>query len=252
MMNYPWFRETTFKLLTVSAVMCAVSSVATADVNQPTAIINRPGVLPMRQAEGRLDVLVNSTPTSSITGLRLGFGYGAGPNLELRFDYGFNLSPSSNGKGPFHFGLGYSLSDTGAFRAALSFAVGYDVGPGQLTPLEIGIDAQFKLTPRAALFTPGKQLRIGLAGTTKPVGFDLPIGLRYQANGNLFTEFSTNIAHVGIKDDKSAAFGADFLPIGVGLVYSISNTADIGVGIKDELKNAGDTFALDAFFRLFI
>jgi hypothetical protein len=240
------------QLLAFTGASFAFAGLTFADVNQTQEVIDRPGVLPFSQIEGRLDLLLATSPGDTVTGTRLGFGYGVREDLELRFAYGFNLSPSSSGKGPLQFAVGYSVASTGPFRAALGLGLGYDVGPGELTPLELGVDSQFKITEKVALFTPGKQLKIGLAGNTKPIGIDLPIGARYQANPNVFAEFSTNIAHIGLKDDNSKGFGADFVPVKLTGIYSLSNSVDFGLGIADDLKDAGDTFALDVFVRLFL
>jgi hypothetical protein len=249
------------KIVLSSSLLAVVApllptGLAHAEVNQPQQILDRGRVLPQSELEARLDLgftrVAAGTSTTTVTGTTLGVGYGIAEKLELRLNYGFTIDPSSSGKGPLGIAVGYSVLNTGPLSMAVGGGLGYNVGPGELTPLQLGADVQFKLGEKMALFTPGRQLSIGLAGSSKPITLGLPVGFRYQAAPNVFTEVSTTIVSLGLSHANTTVFGADFVPVNLGAVYSLSNAIDLGVTLSDDLKAAGDTFGLGVFGRLYL
>ncbi len=241
----------------IAFALVTVASAARADVSQPTALIDRPRTLPDGEFEGSISLGVGrqasttatGTTFSNATGLDLGIGYGFSRRFEGRMGYGIGVDPSSS-QGPLGFAIAYNLA-RGRLSAAFDAGVGYDFASDHALPLTLGFELQGKLGARGALFTPGQQLSIGLSGEN-PIGLDLPIGLGYQANIHLWVDVQTKIAHLGFAHDSTQVFGADFIPLQLDGVFSISNAFDVGLAFEDDFKHAGDSYSFAAFARLFL
>jgi hypothetical protein len=252
-------KKTTIALAIASASLVAATHQAHAEVNQPIEIIDRPRVLPESELEAKLGFdfhreAVKSaagTTTAGFTTSTIGAGYGVAKDLELRLDYTFGIDPST-GKGPLNFAAGYGFLNAGPLTAAVKGGLGYDIGLGELRPLNLGADVQFKISEKFALFTPGQQLIVSLAGSAKPIYLQAPIGLKYQAARNIYTQFSTNVLEIGLSNKKSGVFGADFIPVDIAAVYSLNNGLDFGAQLGDDLKDAGGSISVGVFGRLFL
>ena len=96
---------------------------------------------------------------------------------------------------------------------------------------QLGIEAQLKLGDKAAIFTPGQQLSIGLEEPNR-VDLALPVGVGYQAAPNFFVAAQTQVLNVGISESDSGVIFADYLPLSLAATFSPSNTIDVGASIS--------------------
>jgi len=230
-------------------------TLAVADVQQPVEIIDRSRTLPASTLELAANLAFTRIVPAmgdgrTVTDLGVSAGYGFTPALEGRIGYGLGLDPSS-GRGPLVIGGAFDLLKAANLTAALDLFTGYHVGVEELLPLQIGVEAQLKLTDTLAVFTPGHQLAIGLSGDN-PIGLHLPIGLGFQAAPRVFVDVQTEIAYLGFRGGNGRLFGDDHVPLRLEGFYSPSNAFDLGLWLSDDLKQAADAYQLGVSARLFL
>ncbi len=227
---------------------CAATSVARATVTQPLEIIDRPRTLPGGTLELAGGVDLRRTSYTDGTGdhaqsylsAPLGLGYGISNDFDIRIFYGVGLHPTFTGKTPVDIRLAYTFFRDAHVSAAAQVKSGIDLGNNDVRPLVIGINAQYRVTSTFALFTPGEQLSVGLAGGDHPIGLDLPVGVGLQFTPQVFGSLTTNLAHIGIANEGNAFILADMLPVDVAAFYSFSNRADVGAHLAVDLKNTNN------------
>lgn len=246
----------------LSGVLLAFPSIGGATVSQPMEIINRPRTLPGGQLElhGGVDLshasyndpTTGASRSSNSLFAPLGLGYGISDDFEVRVFYGLALHPTFTGRTPLDVRLSYTFFRSEKLSAAAQVRSGVDLGSNDVTPLRVGVNALYKLTGTLAVFTPGEQLRIGLAGTgNRPVSLDLPVGVGLQFTPQVFGSLTTNLAHIGIANDGDAVIFGDMLPISLAAFYSFSNRADVGAHLDIDLKNT-DYVTVGVLARLFL
>jgi hypothetical protein len=226
-----------------------VPALASAEVNQPQEIINRPRTTPKGQITvgGDLGILLKPSPLS--LGLQVGGLYGVNEKLEVGASYGFALKDFEI-KGDLGVTAAYGILNDGNLTVAADVGFGYDVNGSALAPLTVGAEVQFKINDKLAVFSPGHQLGIGLE---KPnaIALSLPVSVVYQASPKIFAHVDTNIGNISIKDSATAFIFADNIPLAVGAFFSPSNTMDLGATLDlFDLKNAGDVIAAFVSARL--
>jgi opacity protein-like surface antigen len=226
------------KTLLATSAMLLVPTLAAAEVNQPQEIIDRPRTTPGGQITVGGDlglVVIDGNPI----GLGLSGLYGVDDKIEVGAAYGFSLKDFEI-KGDLGVHAAYSFLDAGALTAAADIGVGYNIFGEALDPLAVGVEAQFKLGDKAAVFTPGKQLSIGLEDPNA-INLALPVGIGFQAAPNIYAAVQTQVLNIGISEADSGFIFADYLPLSLGATFSPSNTLDVGASIT-----WGDFLAEDA------
>jgi hypothetical protein len=201
---------------------------------------------------------VMTTSTSTTEALRVGGAYGISDKLTAGLDYsiGFNNS----GKGPLQLYGEYQVAHSGKLEVAAGADLIVDLGGASTTEaLGLGVNLRYTVAPKIVIFTgtpiapapAGNQLTIGF-NSNAPIALDLPIGGGFQVNPKLFAFLETVIAHIKISNTANAFIFADFIPIQAGVLYSVSNKLDVGAVIADNLKAAGDTFAISLVGRFYL
>jgi hypothetical protein len=225
---------------------------AGAAVNQPLEIINRPRTLPGGELElnGGLDLF--RSPGQTASSAPLGIAYGITNELEVRVFYSLGLNPTLTGRTPLDVRLSYTFYRDDRLSAAGQVRTGVDLGSNNATPLRLGLNALYKVTDTFAVFTPGEQLGVGLAGSgSRPVWIDLPVGAGLQFTPHVFGSLTTKVAHLGLANDNTAVIGRDMLRTDLAAFYSFSNRLDVGAHFDVDLKNT-DYFTIGALLRIFM
>lgn len=241
------------RYLPVTLLTLLAPTVALGAVNQPLEIIDRPRTLPGGELEvnGGLDLTRSHSQTSSF--LPLGIAYGINNDFEVRAFYGLAVNPTFTGRTWLDVRLAYTFYRDSVFSAAGQVRTGVDLGNNQATPLRLGINAFYKVTPTFAVFTPGEQLHIGLSADgsgKRPVGLDLPVGLGLQFTPQVFGSVTTNLLHIGLVNEGNALIGRDMLRTDLAAFYSFSNRLDVGAHFDIDLKYT-DTFIIGVLARGF-
>jgi hypothetical protein len=213
----------------------------------PRSVILRPLTLPAGVFMVGVD-LVNISSSffdPAVIGVRV--GYGITDDIELAFA-GYAFSTSDVGKGDLAAGLGYKLARGaagGKMEAIARLQLGYNLGAEGLDPLGLGVQVQYNVNEKIALFTPGNQLGIGLE-EPNAIAFDLPVGAGFQATPELFAYLQTSLLTIAIKDAGDSTFiFADRTPLELGAIYNVMPALDVQVAISTDLSNSAfDPFAI--------
>ncbi len=220
----------------------------------PRANIARPLTLP----KGLINAGANFTANHdfSVLGLGLNGGYGVSDDLEVRLSYALTLK-EFEAKGPLGFEAGYKVlrgAAGGKLEVIARAGTGYDLLAEGVSPLYVGAQAQYNVSDKLAVYTPGKQLNITLDGDVKPVYLALPVGVGYQATPELWARLDTNIANIEISDSATGFIFADFIPLTASIIYNLQPALDItaSIGFSDLKENAGDNlnFAIGAQYYM--
>lgn len=231
----------------------------------PLQIQDRPFTLNKGMVDGHLSLSIANivttvttgtppvTTTKSDTGVALGFGasYGVSDQVEVGADYAIQFAPDfAADQGPLVAHLAYRAAhDAKMDLAAYANFTFLNVGDGFYI-LGLGANFRYKVAPKIGIITPAPQLAIGL-NSPQPIALALPVGVDLAAAPNIYAALTTNIGTIAIKDAGDSAFIFDkVIPINLTAFYSMPKI-DIGVGISDDLKNAGDTYAITLIARLF-
>src|SRR5690606_30541244 len=92
-----------------------------------------------------------------------------------------------------------------------------------------GLGAKYLIGPKMAVFTGapfgpgpvGNHLNISLSDNG-PITFDIPVGFGYQAMPQLYAFATTQLATLAISNGDSAFIFADYIPLGLGALYSVN------------------------------
>lgn len=221
-------------------------SLASADVNQPQEIINRPLTTPGSQLTlgGALAFGLSPEAFDGVS-LQVGGSFGANDKLEVGADYAFALK-EFEAKGDLNVHAAYSLLRDEKLEVAADVGLGYNVLAEGIDPIGLGARVRFKINDKIAVYTPGQQLRIGLADETgKGMALGIPVGVAFQATPQIYAHIDTSIANIALNDEAgdTIVFGADYIPLQIGAYFSPSNTLDIGADLLFlDLKSEGDQF----------
>ena len=266
---------TTLALLSVA--MLSVPTLAAADVNQPEEIIDRPRVLPLGELEvnGTLDIAsIQETSTNGAGALftsthsdgflTIGAGYGFVKGCELRGAYTFGINNFDDGQGALSITAACSLPSNGPLSMAIDAGSGYVIDGSSVLPFTVGVDLQYKLNSQWALFTPGQQLSIvfsggsgpvlgggGTSGTTS-VALALPVGVRFQAQHNIFLFAETELGNINLGHSSNALLFSDFVPLQLGGYFSPNHQLDLGAFLNfADLKNESGVVDFELTARAF-
>jgi len=179
--------------------------------------------------------------------IRIGVGYGITDDIELGLaSYAFPTSDA--GKGDIHGNIGYKLvrgASGGKLEAIARLDLGYNLLAEGLDPLGLGVQVQYNVTDKIAVFTPGSQLHIGLE-SPNTIDFNLPVGVGLQATPELFAYLQTTLFTLGIKDASDSTFiFADTTPLEIGAIYNAMQALDVFAALDMDLTNSpGDTLTI--------
>jgi hypothetical protein len=233
----------------------------------PRAVIARPLTLPAGLAQVGADFGANND--FSVLGLNVAGGYGITDDFEVNGFYAFALKEFEI-KGNLDIDLGYKLlrgAAGGKLEVIGRARLGYNIALEGLNPLRLGAHVQYSLTDKIALITPGQQLvfsleetPIGMA-TGRPMFFQLPVAVGFQATPELYLQLDTTLAQIEIADSGNAFFGADTTPLAVTGLYNavpeIDVFATIGVNLTPPATvdvpdpGVGDSLTFLVGFRYF-
>lgn len=219
----------------------------------PRSVIDRPLTFPEGLAMVGADVASSTSHFVDPAGIRLLAGYGITDDFEVNFAH-YAFSTDDAGKGSIDGGLGYKLlrgAAGGKLEVIARAQTGYSLLTKQMNPLLLGVQAQYNATPKIAVYTPGGQFSIALdgpAGAGKPITFNIPIGIAYQAHKIAWIQLETSIGSLKIKDSENALIFRDVTPLNltgifnvmpqldvIGSIFSLNITPPDGVELKDTL-----------------
>lgn len=169
--------------------------------------------------------------------------------------------------GPLTLWGGYQVLHDGKLSVAATAAFGIDLDNTDDMFLSAGLGARYLLSPKMALFTGGatgpitpgglggpgpvgNHLNISLADGG-PITFDIPLGFGFQATPQLYAFATTNLLTLGISNSDSSFIFADYIPLGIGGVFSVNKNIDV-VATFDllDLKDVGfDVFTFSVGAR---
>jgi hypothetical protein len=224
----------------------------------PQHVLELHGVLPIVPSGGSVGL-----------GLEVGGTYGVADKLELGGDYALSLK-AFDATGTLTVRGAYLAKTSASWDLAVAAALIADLNSGGETSVNVGGWFRYHLGPRASLFTgtPGiPPLVAGAVGLPRPpspyqltfgvnngnrVAINLPIGLGYQASPQVYVYASTTLAYLLFDATEQRLLFVDFIPIAAGLYYSTSPALDLGVQVADDLRNAGDSYAVLLTARYFV
>jgi hypothetical protein len=216
----------------------------------PRAVIARPLTLPAGLGVLGADALANHD-FSAMAGAPI-VGYGFTDDLEIQVPYAF-ATKDFEIKGSVNGDLGYKLlrgAAGGKLEAIARVRAGYDLLASAATPLMVGVHVQYNFTDTLAVIsgTPGsQQLRISLADSaakTRPIDLSLPVGLGYQATGQLYLQLDTRLVQLDLSDSANVWFGADATPLALTVVYNVLPALDVQGVVSTDLSNTpGDALS---------
>lgn len=197
--------------------------------------------------------------SSSVTGdgFYVGGGYGVTDKITAGAQYGFTPGLIGDGdseiKGEFDIYGEYEiirdakLNVTASADFAIDLCGSVDMMGECASELGInaGLGARYTVAPKMAAFTGapygpgpvGQHLSISFDG---PITFDVPLGFMFQATPELNVHAMTALMNLGISDADTIIFGADYIPLTLGALYSATPNIDVvGTFGLPDLKEAG-------------
>ncbi len=208
----------------------------------PRAVIARPRTLPKGLTQ--LGAALSANNDFSLLGLGINGGYGVSDDIEVRGSYAFSLK-EFEAKGSLNFGVGYKVlrgAAGGKLEVIARGDTGYNFLAEGLNPLTLGAQAQYNISDKIAVVTPGGQLAISLeeVGGVRPIALNLPVGVGYQATPELYVQLDTRIASIEISDSPTTVIFADTTPLAVTATYNVKPNLDAYLAISTDLTNEPD------------
>jgi hypothetical protein len=232
------------------------------------SVIDRPLTLPKGLISAGLD-LTNSTKAffdPALIGIVV--GYGVSDDLEIN-PIQYSFSSKDAGKGALTAGAGYKLIRGGAggkLEVIGRAAFVYDLGFKSLG-LALGAQAQYNITPKLAVYTPGGQLRQGIIapeitfmGVTakgkNATSLAIPVGIGFQATPELWVQADTTLANIKIANSTTTVIGSDTTPLAITATYNVMPALDVNAGISLDATPAaggvGDTLSVLVGARYYV
>ena len=201
--------------------------------------------------------------TADAGGLIAGAGYGVSDKLEVGGAYGITLFEEFEAKGPLSIYSAYNLINDGKLRVAGVGRFTYNLA-SESGGLSAGLSAYYNVNDKLTVYTGGGNggaptgdhlnlTLIGPEGSSKPITFDVPFGVGFQATPELFAFVETQLASFNISDSANAFIFADITPVRIGAFYAVSNTLDVGAALTfPSIEDAGDLFGIGVAARFFM
>lgn len=186
-------------------------------IRYPRRIIDRPFTYPKGLAAVGFDA---STLTTSSTFLSPALirglvGYGITDDLEIGFGR-YAFATNAPGKGSIDVTIGYTLlrgAAGGKVDVIGRVQTGYNLAREGMSPLQIGAQAGYLITPSFAVFSPGLMLSFALSGETKPITLSVPMSAGVQATETVWIELGAVLADLSISKSSNTFILADSTPL---------------------------------------
>jgi hypothetical protein len=205
----------------------------------PRSVIDRPFSYPEGLAGVGFDVATAATNSRLFdpATLRVLAGYGITDKLEIGFGrYAFATSDAKDGS--IDANIGYQLVDGAAGGRLTVYGrvqTGYSLARDGMLPLQLGFQVGYLVTPKFAVFTPGQQLSLAIAGDPKPIALSVPISAGIQAAEIVWVQLDAWIADVNISQSANAFIFADSTPLAFSSTINVMPTLDVILGINVNL-----------------
>jgi hypothetical protein len=219
-------------------------------------------------------------------GIHIAGQYGLIDKLGVGIDYAAPLAgdgtDNTAGKGPLTFFGAYAIKDdakmhiaaSAGFTANLCGAVDMTGSCSVTKSIHAGLGARYNLTPQLALFTgspfgpglpgavtsfagTGEHLNISLE-SSGPITLAIPVGIGYQATPQIFAFAEPVLANIYLSNAPMGADSAQFYfsdglgaPTVFGAYYAVNKSLNVGANLFDDLKHAGDLYAISLGARWF-
>nr|HEX4315069.1 hypothetical protein [Kofleriaceae bacterium] len=211
-----------------------------------------------------------SDSTDLSIGASVAVNYGVNDKLEVGGGYAFNLK-DFDATGTLYGHGAYLVSHTDKMDIGVAAALSFDLHSSGDVDLAAGAWIRYRLAPKLTLFT-GQPAMIpdlpvgGFGGFIGPTGYQftanlnngnavelgIPVGVGYQATPNVWVYGQTLLANLVLNGGGDNAFiFSDFIPITLGAWYSMDKL-DVGASFGDDLKNAGDFYAITLNARYWV
>ncbi len=205
----------------------------------PRSVIDRPFSYPQGLAGVGFDVATAATNSRLFNPatLRVLAGYGITDKLEIGFGrYAFASSDASDGS--MDANIGYQLVDGAAGGRLTVYGrvqTGYSLARDGMLPLQLGFQVGYLVTPKIAVFTPGQQLSLAIAGDPKPIALSVPISAGVQAAEIVWVQLDAWIADLNISHSANAFIVADSTPLAFSSTINVMPALDVILGINVNL-----------------
>lgn len=209
-------------------------SASTADAAAPASryprdVMSRVLTYPKGLASLGLDVSSLTSSFADPAFVRPVIGYGITDELEINFGaYAFPANKDA-AKGSLDAGAGYAFvrgAMDGKLEIVARAQVGYSLASEAMNPLALGAHAQYNITPKLCVLTPGGQLAFGLSDPN-PISFNAPVAVGVQPTPELYLQLDTKLAQINVKDSASAYLFADTTPIALTAIYNAIPALDL-------------------------
>lgn len=239
----------------------------------PQAVVDRPymrgkGKITVQGDLGIGKISIPPIPPATTGGtitfdaLNVGATYGVSDQLNVGALYSIPLGligdNEFNAAGSLDLFGGFQISHTSklSLAATADFAVNLD-NTGDME-LHAGLGARYMVAPKIGVFTGapygpgpvGNHLSVGL-GDNSGVSFAVPVGAMFQATPQLNVSLATQLLTIGISDSDTVIFGADYIPLSLGVLFAASDKLDVVAGFNlFDLKEVGfDIYAFNVGAR---
>jgi hypothetical protein len=223
---------------------------------------------------GTLEI-ANETATDPTTGmtlgsatfeiLQLGAAYGISDKLTVGALYAVDLHddggtfPSDDRwKGPLDIFGAFNIMHKDKLSVTAGADFGINLANTDSKAIHAGLSAKYMVSNKLAVFT-GNILPVGPAGqhlsidlgTNGPITFALPVGVGLQLTPQIFAFADTTLASFSISNSSNAFIFSDFIPLEAGALFRAAKDLDVGVIFNDDLKHAGDAYAIGLTARFY-
>ena len=162
--------------------------------------------------------------------------------------------------GPLTLWGGYQILHKSNLSVAATAAYSINLDNTDDMGISAGLGAKYLLSPKMAVFTGGpfgpvssggllgagpvgNHLNISLEDSG-PITFDVPVGFGFQATPQLYAFATTQLASLSISNSDSTFIFADYIPLGLGALFSVNKNIDVAGNFTfGDLKNGVDVFA---------
>ena len=209
---------------------------------------------------------MGGTISATADGFGVGAGYGITDKITAGLTYGFTPGiigdADSELKGDLDIFGEFQIMHDAKLDVTASADFDFDLCAGTDAmgdcvsgkALHAGLGARYTLAPKMAVFTGapygpgavGQHLSISLE-SDGPITFAVPLGFMYQATPELNVHLMTELTRIAISNaGDSIFFGADYIPLTLGGLYSVTPNIDItAMFVLPDVKEIG--FDLYAF-----
>lgn len=220
----------------------------------PRSVIDRPLTYPSGLAAVGFDV---GSPTKNFADpatVRILAGYGITDDFEVNFGH-YSFPTNDAGKGSLDAGLGYKLlrgAAGGKLEVIARAQTGYSLLAKGMNPLLLGAQLQYNVTPKIAVYTPGGQLSIALAGEVKPVTFGLPVGAAFQATKTVWLQLDTTLATFNISKSANSYIFDKATPLSLTGIFNVMPELDVLAGVGSTNLTPGDAGKVSDTFAVMV